>query len=239
LNEPAQWRCQAGVVGPTPAALDAGPSYKELVCGREPGVAMLLLCIHRSSSKCYLAQVIPFGNLRVKACLPPVLPFGSFNSHPSEQAPAGELLFGHDSPASWLVASRNASVFRGCPLPSSAGLWSPTQRPTTLGSPPSPARGPSTSVRPARPSPARRPSTAPRPARVRRWTQEPSHFRLPPASGIAAIGPKLWFIPRIVVHPGPDQARPCGLRRSSSPGGPERRAQGAPACNPSTAESGR
>ena len=154
----------------------------------------------------------------------PVLPFGSFNSHPSEQAPAGELLFGHDSPASWLVASRNASVFRGCPLPSSAGLWSPTQRPTTLGSPPSPARGPSTSVRPARPSPARRPSTAPRPARVRRWTQEPSHFRLPPASGIAAIGPKLWFIPRLVVHPGPDQARPCGLRRSSSPGGPDRRA---------------
>src|SRR5437899_1083104 len=36
---------------------------------------MFLLWIHRNSSKCYLAQVIPFGNLRVKACLP--LPAGS------------------------------------------------------------------------------------------------------------------------------------------------------------------
>ena len=27
----AQWRCHIGVVGPTPAALDAGPSYKVAV----------------------------------------------------------------------------------------------------------------------------------------------------------------------------------------------------------------
>jgi hypothetical protein len=32
--------------------------------------AMFLLWIHRNSSKYYPAQVIPFGNLRVKACLP-------------------------------------------------------------------------------------------------------------------------------------------------------------------------
>ena len=36
--------------------------------------------------------------------------------------------------------------------------------------------------------------------------------------------PELWFIPRLVVLPGPGQTRLRGLRRSSSSGGPVRRA---------------
>lgn len=41
---------------------------------------------------------------------------------------------------------------------------------------------------------------------------------------IAVESPELWVIPRLVVLAGPDQVRPLGLRRSSSPGGPVRRA---------------
>src|SRR5205085_1299824 len=57
-----------------------------LRCFTSPGVAMFLLCIHRSSSKCYLAQVIPFGNLRVKACLPLSV---AYRSLPRPSSPIG------------------------------------------------------------------------------------------------------------------------------------------------------
>jgi len=47
----------------------------------------------------------------------PVLPFGSFNSHPSEQALAGEPVFGFVSPASWFDAPE---CFRRRQLPAFA-----------------------------------------------------------------------------------------------------------------------
>ena len=57
-----------------------------LRCFTSPGVAMLVLCIHTSSSKYYLAQVIPFGNLRVKACLPLSV---AYRSLPRPSSPIG------------------------------------------------------------------------------------------------------------------------------------------------------
>ena len=41
-----------------------------LRCFTSPGIAMFVLCIHTNSSRYYPTQVIPFGNPRVKACLP-------------------------------------------------------------------------------------------------------------------------------------------------------------------------
>src|SRR5438067_13825893 len=47
---------------------------------------MLLLWIHRSSSRYYPTQVIPFGNLRVKACLPLSV---AYRSLPRPSSPIG------------------------------------------------------------------------------------------------------------------------------------------------------
>src|SRR5207237_10285369 len=57
-----------------------------LRCFTSPGVAMLLLCIHRSSNEHYFVQVIPFGNSRVKACLPLSV---TYRSLPRPSSPIG------------------------------------------------------------------------------------------------------------------------------------------------------
>ena len=57
-----------------------------LRCFTSPGVAMFLLWIHRNSSKYYPAQVTPFGNLRVKACLPLTV---AYRSLPRPSSPIG------------------------------------------------------------------------------------------------------------------------------------------------------
>ena len=57
-----------------------------LRCFTSPGVATFLLCIHRNANECYFVQVIPFGNLRVKACLPLSV---AYRSLPRPSSPIG------------------------------------------------------------------------------------------------------------------------------------------------------
>jgi hypothetical protein len=147
----------------------------------------------------------------------PVLPFVRSTTHPSEQAPAGEPLFGLVSPASRLDSSEPPSIStvargdrrRGSwPPPLGADHWRhdrlPALRPSTNRAPGSPF---SDGLAAAGTSPASQPSTPVH--RGRRCRHR---------------CPELWVIPRIVVRSDPDQARPPGLRQSSSPGGPDRRA---------------
>ena len=61
-----------------------------LRCFTSPGIAVFVLCIHTKSAGCYPSQVIPFGNLRVKACLPLSV---AYRSLPRPSSPIGTKAF--------------------------------------------------------------------------------------------------------------------------------------------------
>ena len=146
----------------------------------------------------------------------PVLPLARSTSHPSEQAPAGEPVFGLVSTASRLDIPRMPPISAVARIHLRRLLAA--SAPVSPRSPPPPA-SPSLppcglgSSWPCEPSP-------PDSAVARFGPSAPTHIDIPSSAGLAALDSglpstfglrrpsELWFIPRLVVLSDPDQARP-------------------------------